>query len=228
MSTTKDTIAARMEKFQWYQSIDLGNGIVTPGETGDAEQRKIAMLNLPDDLSGKSVLDIGSNEGFYSFEAEKRGADKIIAIDKSTAAQEKLLFLKEVFNSRIELQTTDLYDLDPKKTGRFDIVFFLAVFHHVDYSFLALDIVRKLCCGTAYMEYVEAVPESGEDVSALVRKMSKKGHLHMLPTRTFLLEILERAGFSDIEILGTHREMRLKPKRKAPGFSERRVVLKAS
>jgi tRNA (mo5U34)-methyltransferase len=61
----------------WYHSIDLGNGIVTPGTPVNQ-----AMLEhgLPD-LAGRSVLDIGAWDGFYSFVAEQRGARRVVALD---------------------------------------------------------------------------------------------------------------------------------------------------
>jgi hypothetical protein len=77
------------------------------------------------------------------------------------------------------------------------------------------------------MEFVEAVPEEDLEQSVLVRKLSKKGHLHILPTRQFTIEMLTRAGYSQIEILGTHREHKVGPERKMEGFRERRVLLKA-
>jgi tRNA (mo5U34)-methyltransferase len=65
----------------WWHSIDLGEGVVTPGyhslETMDA---LLAEVQLPD-LSGKSVLDIGAWDGFYSVEALRRGARRVVALD---------------------------------------------------------------------------------------------------------------------------------------------------
>jgi hypothetical protein len=65
-------------EIQWYHQIDLGNGIVTPG--GDAgTAQKLQFLGMPADLTGKSVLDLCAWDGFYSFEAERRGARRVLA-----------------------------------------------------------------------------------------------------------------------------------------------------
>ena len=65
----------------WWHSIDLGNGVVTPGHKGaDYMRRELEALRLPP-LEGKSVLDIGAWDGFYSFEAERRGARRVVALD---------------------------------------------------------------------------------------------------------------------------------------------------
>jgi len=228
MVESSKTIQEEINKHNWYQSIPLADNITTPGETGQSEQKKIEMMQLPNDLSGMTVLDIGCNEGFFSFEAEKRGADRIVATDKGLAAQEKFRLVKRILGSKVEFAAIDLFDMDVAVVGKFDIVLFLAVFHHVRYPMLALDRLYQLTNKFAIMEFVEAVPGIHEGVSALVRKMSKKGHLHILPTRTFILETLTRAGFKKIEILGTHRSHELGPERKMPGFSERRVLLKAN
>ncbi len=65
----------------WFHSIDLGGGVMTPGHKDQAELvREIASLELPD-LRGKSVLDIGGWDGFFAFEAERRGAARVGVVD---------------------------------------------------------------------------------------------------------------------------------------------------
>lgn len=65
----------------WWHSIDLGDGIVTPG-TKDPEQLRAEWeaLDLPD-LDGRTVLDIGTWDGWFAFEAERRGAARVVALD---------------------------------------------------------------------------------------------------------------------------------------------------
>ncbi len=66
---------------EWYHSIELAPGLVTPGRTSHAEwQAQLERLRLPD-LTGKSVLDIGAYDGFFSFAAERRGAARVVALD---------------------------------------------------------------------------------------------------------------------------------------------------
>ena len=60
----------------WWHAIDLGDGIVTPGVKGGGASfmaRELRSLEIPD-LNGRTVLDIGAWDGFYSFETERRGA----------------------------------------------------------------------------------------------------------------------------------------------------------
>jgi tRNA (mo5U34)-methyltransferase len=65
----------------WFHSIDLGNGVITPGiKSPEHHKKELASLRLPD-LRGKSVIDIGAWDGFYSFTAERLGAARVVALD---------------------------------------------------------------------------------------------------------------------------------------------------
>src|ERR1700694_579592 len=65
----------------WFHSIDVGHGISTPGKkTVEALRDELESLRLPD-MIGKTVLDIGACDGFYSFEAERSGASAVTALD---------------------------------------------------------------------------------------------------------------------------------------------------
>jgi len=65
----------------WWHSIDLGDGVVTPGAKSSAWlEAELARLNLGD-LHGKSVLDVGAYDGYYSFAAERMGAERVVALD---------------------------------------------------------------------------------------------------------------------------------------------------
>jgi tRNA (mo5U34)-methyltransferase len=77
---TKESLAERVAKIKWEHTIDLGNGVITPGRESP-EWQAWKCRCLPEDLKEKSVLDVGAWDGFYSFEAVNRGAKSILAID---------------------------------------------------------------------------------------------------------------------------------------------------
>ncbi len=64
-----------LENFYWYHSVDLGNGIVTPGDYDF--RNSLAGFHFPEDMSGMRVLDVGSATGFFAFEFERRGAEVV-------------------------------------------------------------------------------------------------------------------------------------------------------
>jgi tRNA (mo5U34)-methyltransferase len=80
---------------EWYHSIELAPGIVTPGRAPlEVWQRTLRELHLPE-LCGKSVLDIGAYDGFFSFAAEKLGAARVVALDEPVWATDMAAYLTE-------------------------------------------------------------------------------------------------------------------------------------
>jgi tRNA (mo5U34)-methyltransferase len=68
---TPEQVRAGVAAIEWFHTIDLGGGITTPGR--DDSRRKLRDIRMPEDLRGKSVLDIGAYDGFFSFEAKRPG-----------------------------------------------------------------------------------------------------------------------------------------------------------
>lgn len=66
---------------RWFHSIDLGDGVVTSGQKSAVQlASELRALGLPD-LRGKTVLDIGAWDGYFSFAAERLGAARVVAVD---------------------------------------------------------------------------------------------------------------------------------------------------
>jgi tRNA (mo5U34)-methyltransferase len=80
---------------RWFHSIELAPGVVTDGVKSAAHlERELESLRLPD-LRGKSVLDIGAYDGFYSFAAERRGASPVIALDYYVWSTDMTAWIKD-------------------------------------------------------------------------------------------------------------------------------------
>ena len=130
-------------RIRWYHSIPLGHGMITPGY--DHSSRRLPRLGLPDDLTGKSVLDIGAWDGFFSFEAERRGASRVLATDSFVWRSPEwgragFDFARRVLHSRVEDKEIDVLDLSPEAVGGpFDLVLFLGVLYHLQNPLLALE-----------------------------------------------------------------------------------------
>lgn len=79
----RDKLQARVDEVEfWWHSIDLGQGVVTPGvKTPAIIARELESLHLPN-LKGKTVLDVGAYDGYYSFASERLGADRVVALDR--------------------------------------------------------------------------------------------------------------------------------------------------
>jgi tRNA (mo5U34)-methyltransferase len=131
----------------WFHNLHLPDGSQTApnhplGDFPAFKWRDIA-AELPADLSGWTVLDIGCNAGFYSIELAKRGAF-VTAIDKDLHFLRQAHWAVQQFEleSRVELREAQVYDL-VSWDQRFDLVLFLGVFYHLRYPLLGLDIVAE-------------------------------------------------------------------------------------
>jgi len=130
-------------KIKWFHTIDLGGGVVTPGR--QHSPTTLPAYGVPDDLSGKSVLDIGAWDGFNSFEAERRHARRVLATDyycwggPGWGTQDGFNLARRVLGSKVEDLEIDVMDLNPERVGTFDLVLFLGVLYHMRYPMKALE-----------------------------------------------------------------------------------------
>ena len=133
----------------WFHQIQVGHGIRTPG-THNSWQ-KMGRLQMPDNLTGWSVLDIGANDGFFSFQAELRGPERVLATDHShwtgeyeyvgkiPGKKNHFETARELRNSKVEDQTIDIYDISPDTVGKFDLVLCLGVMYHLVHFTVGLE-----------------------------------------------------------------------------------------
>ena len=135
----------------WFQRIELPAGLVTPG-WNDPQLEKLPYFGLPDDLTGMRVLDIGHAEGFFSFEAERRGAAEVIGIENYPPMVRKFNICRAALNSRAQSLHAGVYDLNPKTFGTFDVVLFYGVLYHLRHPLLALEKIHDVCTGTILMQ----------------------------------------------------------------------------
>jgi tRNA (mo5U34)-methyltransferase len=126
----------------WHHVMHFPHDIVSPGSYDPREL--FALLQLPEDLQGKRVLDAGTRDGYFAFELERRGAE-VLAVDYADLSLTGFAAAKRIYGSRVEYLQANLYDLDPERIGTFDIVLFLGVLYHLRHPLLALDRLRSLC-----------------------------------------------------------------------------------
>jgi tRNA (mo5U34)-methyltransferase len=151
-TATADDLRTRVETLApWFHNIDLGGGITTAPDhfLGDYPNFKYARFAdaLPADLTGKSVLDIGCNAGFYSVEMAKRGAARVLGIDEDDRYLEQARLVADTLgHPRIEFRKLSVYDVGGLRE-RFDLVIFMGVLYHLRHPLLALDLIREHVAG---------------------------------------------------------------------------------
>lgn len=135
----------------WFQQIDLGDGVVTPGWSNPITE-KLPFFGLPDDMSGMRVLDIGCCEGFFSFEAERRGAADVVAIDSFPESIRRFNICRSTLGSKATGYLTSVYDLNPSNFGTFDLVMYFGVLYHLRHPLLSLQKIASVTAGTLLLQ----------------------------------------------------------------------------
>jgi len=129
----------------WFHNIDLGGVETAPdhflGDYPAIKWQRFAHA-IPQDLSGKTVLDIGCNGGFYALEMKRRGAARVMAIDHDEDYLRQASFAAEMLGRDIEFAQLSVYDVGALGE-RFDVVLFLGVLYHLRHPLLALDLIRE-------------------------------------------------------------------------------------
>jgi tRNA (mo5U34)-methyltransferase len=137
----------------WFHTFSLDGGtIYTPGVARDHRYRIPA---LPDGLSGKSVLDVGAFDGFYSFLAESRGARRVVAVDNEQyrdwvrtrwgielSGGEGLRAIARLLDSNVEYRRLDAFDLDSLREP-FDLILCFGILHRVENPLGLLRVLRR-------------------------------------------------------------------------------------
>jgi tRNA (mo5U34)-methyltransferase len=163
----RDDIGEAVAGVSWYHSIALPGGIVTPGEYD--HRNSVSRLPMPTLLTGKRCLDIGTHDGFWAFEMERRGADDVVAVDIDDPARidwpgappqrqpETLQWLENrrkafdiahaALGSRVKRKNISVYDLTTDEVGMFDFAFLGTLLHHLRDPIGALMAVRRVVQG---------------------------------------------------------------------------------
>ncbi len=159
--------AATVAALPWYHTIELPGGVVTPGEYD--HRPVVDKIPLPRRLDGLRCIDIGTHDGFWAFEMERRGASEVIAIDVERAdeldwpeprpeitddlasfiASRKRAFevARDALGSKVDRRYLSVYDLQPDNVGTFDVAFLGTLLHHLRDPVGALQSVRRVVTG---------------------------------------------------------------------------------
>lgn len=134
---------------QWFHNLDLRGVKTAPdhflGDYPEVKWQRFAKA-VPKDLTGKSVLDVGCNAGFYSIQMKKRGAARVVAIDTDENYLAQARFAAEVNGADIEFRNLSVYRIGELRE-QFDLVLFMGVLYHLRHPLLALDLLHEHVVG---------------------------------------------------------------------------------
>jgi tRNA (mo5U34)-methyltransferase len=232
-------LRVRASKLRWYHTLELAPDVVTAGEFD--LRPWVTRYGLPPRLDGLRVLDVGSFDGFWAFEMERRGAAEVIALDLDDEGDldwpprrrpdrfqgllrgEGFELARECLGSSVQRIVCNLYDADPADLGTFDFVLCGSVLIHVRDQLLALERIARLCRGTfiSAEEYDSAVGLMPFPASRYLADRDASV-VFWLPSIRAWRRMLWSAGFDKVD---RHARFKLPSTR---GYAVRHVVHHAS
>lgn len=129
----------------WFHNMELRGVWTAPDHfLGNYPEVKFAGFRdaLPADLTGKSVLDIGCNGGFYSFEMKRRGAARVVGIDTDSCYLRQARFAASVLGLDVDFRELAVWQV-ARLGEKFDLVIFMGVLYHLRHPLLALDLIHE-------------------------------------------------------------------------------------
>lgn len=202
----------------WFLQIELAPGVITPGWS-NPKLDKLPHYGLPEDMTGMRVLDIGANEGFFSFEAERRGAEEVVAIDAIPSSVRRFNICNSALRSKVTPYLCNVYDLNPKAFGTFDLVFFFGVLYHLKHPLLALDKVASVSTGTMLLQTATYEVPGAEEIS--IAKFNpfgeeSDGSVFWRPNAECVRAMVAHVGFQDIETIWTEPKTNIVVRAQSP------------
>src|SRR5438045_2745271 len=167
MDHNRGELRDEVGQYGWYHTIDLGEGVVTPGMFD--HRPMVDRYLLPSDLNGMRCLDVGTMDGFWAFEMERRGAAEVVAadlravgdldwpprwraqvepaLDETKAA--RFALAQRALGSNVRRVERSVYELDPGTLGSFDLVFCGDLLVHLKDPITAVQRLLGVCRGSA-------------------------------------------------------------------------------
>jgi len=220
----------------WRQRIPI-NGFETPGRSTPDKFNK---FDIESELSGNSVLDIGSWDGLHAFLAESHGATDVLSTDvwsahnsdnpdwwmklRPDSADAGIRTARELRESNIDIKDISVYDLSTSNVGERDIVLFPSVLYHLKYPYKAIEQLYEI---TGQMAVIET-PIVLESESKLEFNPSNQTPW-FFPTQTGLIDMLSTAGFTEVEVIEKHGKayptdiVYIKPNTQLKRFAEGKI-----
>ena len=209
------SLRAEVDRHRWYHTLELAPGVTTPGMFD--HRPHVDRYPLPADLSGKRCLDVGTMDGFWAFEMERRGAAEVVAIDVEDPEEldwpawlrathdkrldetkaERFALVRRALGSEVRRVPLSVYDLSPE-LGTFDVVFCGDLLLHLKDPVTAVENIRAVCGSEAVianpivrMRFREKQPLATFD--------GVDEFVYWTTNLTGLVRLVRSGGFSEVE-----------------------------
>jgi tRNA (mo5U34)-methyltransferase len=216
------TLAERVAQEVWYHTIELPGGVVTPGRYD--LRPALSRIFMPASLAGMRCLDVGTRNGFYAFEMERRGASEVVALDLDdpggvqyplprppadfverdlAAGRRAFEVAHEALRSRVRRVPLSVYGLGEERVGRFDFAVLGTLLVHLRDPVAALEAVAAVLDGRLLVnEGVSVVLGLLRPRSAAAEVLMERGRPFWWAPNPVGLRRLVEAGGLDVEAAG--------------------------
>ena len=212
----------------WYHTFEFGNLTTDPCRT-PINYQMWAAQGIPLDLKGKTVLDLGASDGFYSFLCEYRGAKRVLATDshffegfhgkRDTITPKRFQICKDILDSNVEFRRLDVYDVD-KLNEIFDIVLMFGLYYHLSNPLLAIKKISDITKDSLFLAgHVLGTNEPLMYYYYPYRLKCPNTDAHVIPSPECLLRLGMHANFKNVKTLDV-MDMPIKKKRPDMIFGE--------
>jgi len=209
------TVSEQVDSIDWYHTLELRPGVVTPGWL---DHRAIVdKVPLPASLEGMRCLDVGTFNGFWAFEMERRGAADVVAVDvldprkwdwpvrSEPAAVEAIgrrlaggrgfEIAREALGSRVNRIDSTVYELDGRELGHFDLAYVGSLLVHLRDPVLALERIRRISSTLVLVDGVD-LPQTLRHPLLPVARLDGQGRpWWWYPNLAGLARLVEASGF---------------------------------
>jgi tRNA (mo5U34)-methyltransferase len=215
-------LARTVASIEWYHTLDLGHGVITPGWLD--HRAVVGKVPLPGSLAGRRCLDVGTFNGFWAFEMERRGAAEVVAVDvldprrwdwpagsdaatveaigRRMAHGEGFEIARAALSSGVRRVQRSVYDLDRRELGRFDLAYVGSLLVHLRDPVGALERVRAVAAEVVVVDGVDLVQTLRHPRTPLARLDGRGRPWWWYPNLAGLARLVEAAGFA---VLGRPR-----------------------
>jgi tRNA (mo5U34)-methyltransferase len=218
--TSAADLQAEVDRYDWYHTLELGEGVETPGMFD--HRPVLDKYPIPDDLSGMRCLDVATMDGFWAFEMERRGAASVTALDLDSPDEldwpaslrgdhektldetksERFALAKRALGSNVERILGSAYTLNPEEHGTFDFVFCGDLLLHLKDPITPCERIFSVCTGSAVI--VNTIKKFRFMENRAMAELDGIDHFSWWMTNLAGFErIVRAAGFSRVDVSDT-------------------------
>lgn len=172
----------------WYHRIYLGHGLYTMPPTFPDRVWALIKPAFPADLQGASMLDVGSNAGFFSILAKLRGAGRILGVESLDFFVDQAEYIRAIWQLDIENRVMDAHDIG-QLDETFDLVMFAGILYHLKNPLYVLEAIGQRCRDAVVVE-TEVIPEDPRNV--VIARVGGRGQAQLTPTTKGFMKFYER------------------------------------